>query len=340
MKAAVYDGNGGLVVRDVPRPEVGTDGVLLNVSHVGFCGSDHHMIESRNLAEGYILGHEVSGTVVEIGPDVRGVELGTRVIIRPTFCGSCPECLTGKPYMCVNDRRALGIGSMNGAFAEYVLVYPQMLIPIPHGVDSRNAALAEAFAASYHGIRCSQRTGGSALVIGGGAIGLALVRLLKVMGFGPVALSEPVESKRALAAQYGADMTVDPIETNLVLWTFEKTSGRGFDAVYECSGVPRVVQEGMNTVARGGVMCIVSIIMKDVTISPIVLNFKEIWLTGSYSNTHEENKEILDWMAQGKIDGRPLITEEVTLDELPSVYRQRIATGQAIKVMIRVGEPF
>jgi 2-desacetyl-2-hydroxyethyl bacteriochlorophyllide A dehydrogenase len=340
MKAVVYDGDGGLVVRDVPKPEVGMDGVLLKVSHVGFCGSDHHMIESRNLSEGYILGHEVSGTVAELGSEVRDVEIGARVVIRPTFCGECPECKAGKPYMCVNDRRALGIGTMNGAFAEYVLVYPQMLIPVPDGVDSRNAALAEAFSASLHGIRCSEKTGGSALVIGGGAIGLALVRLLKVMGFGPVALSEPVEAKRSLARQFGADMTVNPLENNLVLYTFEQTGGRGFDVVYECSGVAGVIQDGMNSVARGGVMCIVSMIMKDVSISPMVLNFKEIWLTGSYSNTHEENRECLKWMAQGKIDGRPLITEEVTLDELPEVYRERIATAQAIKVMIRVGESF
>ena len=127
--------------------------------------------------------------VVEAGNLARGVPEGTRVIVRPTFCGACPDCSAGRPYFCQNNRRSIGIGDLPGAFAEYIVAYPEMLIPVPAGVDSQNAALAEAFAASLHAITCSNRQGCSALVVGGGSIGLALVRLLKILEFHPIMLS-------------------------------------------------------------------------------------------------------------------------------------------------------
>ena len=335
MKAVVYDQKEKLIVQDVPMPELDPDQVLIRVCNTGFCGSDHSMIESGGLAPGYIAGHEVSGTIVETG-----LKAGTRVMIRPTYCGQCRDCSIGKPYLCRNDRRTIGIGDLPGGFAEYVKAYPGMLITVPDGVDSQNAALAEAFAASLHGIHASRAKGGSALVIGGGPIGLALIRLLKIMGFGPIALSEPVQEKRTIAESFGADVLVDPFTDNLVMRTLEDTLGIGYDTVFECSGIPSSVSQAMNCSANGGTVCIVSVIMKNIEIAPMILNFKELWLTGSYSNTHEENRQCLAWMAQGLLDGRPMISEVITLDELPAVYRERIEKGRSIKVMLQIGEEF
>ena len=340
MKAAVYDSRKKLVVQDVPMPELGANEVLIKVANTGFCGSDHSMIESGSLKDGTIIGHEVSGTVADAGSDVRDVETGSRIMIRPTYCGRCRECGLGKPYLCQVDRRTIGLGDFPGGFAEYLKVDPRMLIPIPEGVDSQNGALAETFAASLHGIRCSGKEGGSALVIGGGSIGLALVKLLKIMGFGPIALSEPVEEKRTLAISFGADAVVDPFNENLILRTMDETGGAGFDTVFECSGLGESVQTAVNAAANGGTICIVSIIMRNIEIMPVALNFKEVWLTGSYSNTHEENILCLKWMSEGKIDGRPLITDHIGLDDLPRVYRERIDTGRAIKVILKIGKEF
>jgi len=340
MKAVVYDQSKKLIVKDVPIPAVDPDQVLIKVSNTGFCGSDHSMIESGALAPGYIVGHEVSGTIVEVGKQVTGNKAGTRVMIRPTYCGVCRDCTIGKPYLCRNNRRTIGIGDLPGGFAEYVKVYPGMLITVPEGVDSQNAALAEAFAASLHGIHVSRAMGGSALVIGGGPIGLALIRLLKILGFGPIALSEPVQKKRDIAKLFGADILVDPFSDNVVMRTLEDTSGIGYETVFECSGIPASVTDAMNCCANGGTVCIVSVIMKNIEIAPMILNFKELWLTGSYSNTHEENKQCLAWMAQGILDGRPMISETITLDELPGVYRERIENGKTIKVMLRIGDEF
>ncbi len=340
MKAVVYDKEKKLVLREVPMPEPGEGEVLIRVADCGFCGSDHSIIESGSLQDGVIVGHEVSGIAVEEGGGAQRGAPENPVIIRPTWCGVCRDCRAGRPYLCQRDRRTIGLGDYPGGFAEYLKVDRRMLIPVPEGVDSQNAALAEAFAASLHGIRVSGREGGSALVIGGGAIGLALVRLLALMGFGPIVLSEPVKGKRDLACSLGAHDTIDPVEENALLKVMELTGGCGFEAVFECSGANDAVGTAIGAAANGGTVTIVSIIMHNVEIMPLALNFKEICLRGSYSNTHEENIQCLQWMAEGKLDGRPLITDVIALSDLPRVYDERIHVGKAIKVMIAIGDEF
>jgi (R,R)-butanediol dehydrogenase/meso-butanediol dehydrogenase/diacetyl reductase len=321
-------------------PQLDDEGVLVQVANTGFCGSDHSMIENGIAPDGYILGHETSGVVTDIGKNVNDCKPGTRVIIRPTYCGTCPDCKMGKPYFSSDNRRTIGVGDLPGAFAEYIKVYPQMLIPIPNGVDSRNAALAEAFAAALHGINCSRKDKGSALVIGGGPIGLAVLRLLKIIGFGPVVLSEPLAEKRVIAESFGVDGVIDPFSEDLGACVFNTTGGSGFETVFECSGIPDAIQTAMDAAARSGTVCVVSMNFGQINISPTTLNFKELWLTGSYSNTHAENIQCLQWMQAGKLDGRALITDLIALDQLHRIYAERIHPGKAIKVMLQIGDEF
>jgi threonine dehydrogenase-like Zn-dependent dehydrogenase len=340
MKAAVYYQSEGLVVEDVPIPHMEDDQILVQVVNAGFCGSDHSMLEGGGLPDGTILGHEVSGIVVDTGAEAKGPEKGTRVIVRPTYCGICRECLMGKPYLCQVNRRLIGMGDLQGAFAEYITVFPQMLIPVPEGVDSRNAAMAEPFAASLHGIKCSGKHGGSALVMGAGTIGLALIKLLKLKEFSPIVVSEPVKEKHQLARDFGADVTVNSFAQDLRQHLFESSKGIGFETVFECSGVPESVQSAMDFVAKGGTVCIISVIPNEIHILPMTLTFKEIGLTASYSNTHEENIQCLRWMAEGRLDGSPMITDLIHLEQLPQTYRDRIHTGKAIKVILKIGDEF
>ena len=340
MQAVVFRQDRGLILEEVAVPAPNPERVLVRVAHTGFCGSDQALIKSGGLADGAILGHEVSGRVAACGEQVRGVAVGQRVIVRPSHCGECRDCRSGRPYFCQVGRRTIGIGDMPGAFAEFVQVLPSMLIPVPDGVDSRNAALAEPFAAALHGIHCIGRPEGSALVVGGGPIGLALVRLLHLMAFAPIVLCEPVAAKRELGTAFGAHAVMDPFAGDTGPRVFELTAGQGFDAVYECSGVPDNVAQALDWVARGGDVCIVSLIFTAASIQPLTINFKEARLTGCYSNTHAENQLILRWMAESRLDGRPLISDRTPLERLPQIYRDRIATGRAVKVMVDIGEAF
>jgi (R,R)-butanediol dehydrogenase/meso-butanediol dehydrogenase/diacetyl reductase len=340
MKAVVFRKSSGLVYEDVPDYRVEKDEVLVRVANTGFCGSDHSLVAGGLVPDGYILGHEISGVVVEKGIAVGGPALGTRVCIRPTYCGQCASCLGGKKHLCRVHRRTAGIGDLPGGFAEYLKVYPQMLIPIPAGVDSRNAALAETFAAALHAINCTGDKTGCVLVMGGGPIGLSAVRILKILGYGPIVLFEPVKAKRDIALLYGADHVFDPREKDLDNQVMAIVPG-GFDKAFECSGVKANVDRAIGLAADGGQICIVSVIFTPLEIAaPYLINFKEVRLTASISNTHQENIQCLDWMAAGIIDAKPLISDDVPLECLPAVYRDRIDTGLAVKVLLQIGDEF
>ena len=340
MKAVVFRKGRGLVYEDVPDYRVEADDVLVRVANTGFCGSDHSLVAGGLVPDGYILGHEISGVVVEKGTAADGPPAGTKVCIRPTYCGHCVNCLIGKQHLCRVHRRTAGIGDLPGGFAEYVKVYPQMLIPVPARVDSRNAALAETFAAALHAINCTGDKPGSALVIGGGPIGLSVVRILKILGYGPIVLFEPVKAKRDIALLYGADHVFDPREKDVDQQVMAIIPG-GFDKSFECSGVKTNVDRAIGLAADGGQVCIVSVIFTPLEIAaPYLINFKEVHLTASISNTHQENIQCLDWMAAGILDARPLISDLEPLERLPAVYRERIDTGLAVKVLLRIGEEF
>jgi threonine dehydrogenase-like Zn-dependent dehydrogenase len=151
MKAVLYRRSAGLVFEEVPKPEFGANEVLIRVANTGFCGSDHSLVESGLVPDGYILGHETSGVIEAFGKEVKNLNVGSRVMIRPTFCGKCRHCLAQNPHLCIQNRRTIGVGDLPGGFAEYVKIFPQMVIPIPDGVDSQSAALTETFASALPG---------------------------------------------------------------------------------------------------------------------------------------------------------------------------------------------
>ncbi len=340
MKAVVFRKDRGLVCEDVPDCQLTPDEVLVRVANTGFCGSDHSLVAGGLVPDGYILGHEISGVVVGKGAKAEGHPVGTRVCIRPTYCGQCVNCVNGKQHLCRINRRTAGIGDLPGGFAEYIKVYPQMLIPIPEGVDSRNAALAETFASALHAIHCTDSKVSSALVMGGGPIGLSAVRLLKILGYNPIVLFEPVKEKREIALLYGADHAFDPREKDVDQQIMTLVPG-GFHKTFECSGVKANVDCAIRLAADGGQVCIVSVIFTPLTITaPFLINFKEVRLTASISNTHQENIQCLKWMAAGILDAKSLISDCEPLERLPVVYRERIDTGLAIKVMLTIGEEF
>jgi (R,R)-butanediol dehydrogenase / meso-butanediol dehydrogenase / diacetyl reductase len=285
------------------------------------------------MPDGTILGHEISAVLVEKGAEADGPPLGTKVCIRPTYCGKCANCLRGRPHLCRVHRRTTGLGDLPGGFAEYVKVFPQRLIPIPEGVDSRNAALAGTFASAWHAINCTGSETGSALVMGGGPIGPSAVRILKILGCQPVVLFEPIKEKRDIALGYGADRVFDPGEKDLNLQVRSMVEG-GFDKIFECSGVMANVGRAVHLAADCGQICIVSVLFKPLDLpDPYLINFKEVKPTASISNTHTENIQCLTWMAAGQVDARPLISDLTPLAKLPEVYRERIDTGLAVKVL-------
>ena len=198
MKALVYDGVETLGFRDVPDPVVADGEHLIRVEAVGICGSDMHAYlghDARRPAP-LILGHEAAGTIVG------GAHDGMRVTVNPLVtCMACPACEAGRENLCPN-RQIISMQPREGAFAQYITMPMRNLVEVPAEVELAKAALAEPLAVSWHAVRLAiealdpsmPRT---ALVIGGGAIGLAAALALPAMGIEDVTMVEPNAARRA-----------------------------------------------------------------------------------------------------------------------------------------------
>ena len=197
MKALVYDGNETLGFRDVPDPVPAAGEHLIKVEAVGICGSDMHAYlghDARRPAP-LILGHEAAGTIVG------GPRDGGRVTVNPLVtCGTCPACTSGRENLCPT-RQIISMQPREGAFAQFLAMPETNLVEVPDDIPLSKAALAEPLAVSWHAARLAlealhPQTDRRALVIGGGAIGLAAALALQAMGVADVTIVEPNSSRR------------------------------------------------------------------------------------------------------------------------------------------------
>jgi threonine dehydrogenase-like Zn-dependent dehydrogenase len=198
MKALIYDGVQTLNYRDVADPTPGLGDALVRVDAVGICGSDMHAYlghDARRPAP-LILGHEAAGVIMGGDRD------GTRVTINPlVHCGTCPACMTGRENLCP-DRQIISLPPREGAFAQFIAMPSANLVPVPNGISLDHAALAEPLAVSWHAIRLglaaldpgAERR---ALVLGGGAIGLAAALAFVAQELEDVTIIEPNAGRRA-----------------------------------------------------------------------------------------------------------------------------------------------
>ena len=202
MKALVYDGVETLNYRDMPDPVAGSDTHLIKIEAVGICGSDMHAYlghDARRPAP-LILGHEAAGTIVG------GAQDGRRVTVNPLVnCGTCAACKAGRENICP-ERQIISMPPREGAFAQYVAMPDSNLVTVPDAIPMDKAALAEPLAVSWHTARLALEAlhpsmERRALVIGGGAIGLAAALALKAMGARDVTIAEPNDARRAFLAE-------------------------------------------------------------------------------------------------------------------------------------------
>ncbi|MEM7528304.1 MAG: alcohol dehydrogenase catalytic domain-containing protein [Pseudomonadota bacterium] len=198
MKALVYEGIETLAFKDAPDPAPADGELLIKVAAVGVCGSDMHAYlghDARRPAP-LILGHEAAGTIVG------GARDGERVTVNPLVtCGDCPACRSGRENLCPK-RQIISMPPREGAFAQYISMPPTNLVRVPEDVTLEKAALAEPLAVSWHTARLALEAlhpadERKALILGGGAIGLAAALALKAMGVSDVTIVEPNDERRA-----------------------------------------------------------------------------------------------------------------------------------------------
>lgn len=257
MQAIVLNGLDDLAVADVPEQEVGPSDVKVKVAYNGICGSDKHIVDGNlGAASTYpiIMGHEMSGTIVELGEKakIRGLKAGDRIAGSPSYyCGACDMCRSGKESFCEQFLSHIPPGSM----AEYVVWNEQQIYKLPEGMPMDEGAFLEPVSAAMRGIENANiKLGGTVAILGMGPIGLIQVQLARLGGASKILVSDVVPEKLELAKQFGADVAVNANEDSALDVGMEVTEDAGFDSVIDATGIPAVVEEGFYMVSRGGTL--------------------------------------------------------------------------------------
>jgi 2-desacetyl-2-hydroxyethyl bacteriochlorophyllide A dehydrogenase len=338
MKAVVCRSPGDLVLEDRPAPGAPPPGwARIAVSHVGICGTDYHIFEGKHpfLAYPRIMGHEVSGTIVDKG---EGVELsaGETVIINPYLaCGKCIACRQGKPNCCVRIE-VLGV-HRDGAMCEEILVPAQNLYPA-YGLSLADAAAVEFLAIGAHAVRRAQASPGArALVIGAGPIGLGTALFARIAGL-DVNLLDMSSERLDFAESALGFVTLDGSRHSAADLVRGATDGEGFDVVFDATGNTQSVQSAFAHVAHGGTLVLVSVVKDDIVFSDPEFHKREMTLIGSRNALSADFDHVASSMRNGAVPMAKLVTHRTTLARTPlDLARWAHEKSGLIKAVIEVG---
>ena len=325
-------GEARVVERPEPSPDVGE--ALVRVAYVGLCGTDLGTFTGKNPLVTYprVIGHEISGTVVDLAADVDRSWLDRRVAINPyKHCGLCSACQIGRPNACRRNE-TLGV-QREGALAELVAVPVERLVPSSRlSLDA--LALVEPFSIGMHAV---VRTGVTArdtvLVIGCGGVGTGAVAAASARGARVIGLDVDA-GKRALARAFGATDTVDATAADAGDQIRALTGGEGPSVAIEAAGLPATYQFALDIVASGGRIGCLGWLKGAVPLEARLIVFKEVTMFGS-RNATDELAAVVQMFESGRIDPMRVVTDRVRIDDAPAVMaRWAHAPGGVGKILV------
>ncbi|UCE87022.1 MAG: alcohol dehydrogenase catalytic domain-containing protein, partial [Deltaproteobacteria bacterium] len=323
MRAAVFHEPGQpLSIEEVPDPAPGPGDLVLRVRGCGICGSDLHIADLPGaLPAGSVMGHEFSGEVAEVGAAVRGrFRAGERVCALPFIaCGTCEHCLSGDGIRCP-EIHATGLGPIPGAYAEYVRVSAVETLRLPESVGFREGATVEPLAVGLHAVNEARlEPGEDVLVVGAGPIGLATTLWARFRGARHVIVSERVPSRLALAAAFGATDAIDASQQE-VPRAFETAAGKGPDVIFECVGLPGLIQQCIAMATPRSRIVVAGVCMQPDTLIPGMAVVKGLSLRFVLGYRRQDFALTLDMLAAERIRSAPMITDTVALDGFVAAF--------------------
>ena len=333
MKALFLEDVGKLALRDIEKPVPKADELLIRIEACGICGTDRHLFLGEFPSKPPVTpGHEFVGVIEAVGRDVTDFEPGMRVTGDPNIaCGHCAECQRGRVNLCAN-LQAIGI-HRNGGFADYAVLPHKQAHLLPSSLNPLHGAFCEPLACCLHGVDLAKlKAGSSAIIIGGGVIGLLVVQLARLAGATDVVLITRNVEKRQLSEKLGATATLDPSSGGDVVEQVTGSSGLlpgGADVVFECAGLRQTVEEAPFLARRGGMAIILGVLPQGekAEIEPFDLLFREVALVTSFLNpfTHRRAAELI---ASGMIVVKPLISRTIGLEEAAGVISNPAIAGE------------
>lgn len=342
MKAAILKAPGHLMLDEVATPLCPDGGIVVKTQACSICSTDVKMFQRGHRDANYprILGHEVTGVVVESHTQGDMFQAGDRVQIYPGICcGHCPACRRGIDNQCEH----IGIIGFNhdGGFAEFLVVPPQSVAGdgvnlIPEGVSYEEAALTEPLASCLNGQQLAGVTeGDTVLILGAGPIGLLHAMLARVRGASRVLVAERLPSRLSMAGMADIDQKIDINRESTEAVVKEETGGRGVDVILvACSGA--MVSSLPELLAPRGRLCLFSGLPPETAQIPLdtnLIHYKELTIVGAYGSTAAQNSAALRLIASGKVPVAWLITKRLPLGEIEEGM-EYVANREGLKAVI------
>ena len=333
-RAAIMYGTHDIRLEEVPVPEPGPKEVLVEIGAVGVCGSDVHYYEEGRIGsfvveEPLILGHESMGTIVALGEEVTKHEVGERVTLEPGIPdGTCRECRAGRYNLCPNVQ-FFATPPVNGAFANYVNIHEDFAFTLPDNLSDNAGALMEPLSVGIWSCRKAKvEAGDHVLVTGAGPIGLLAMQVALAQGATEVTITDVAPERLAMAEKTGATRTINVSEEPL------SEAGVEVDALIECSGNERALNDGIRCIWPAGTAVVVGMGPGEQSSIPLALiQNKEIWLTGTfrYANTYPAAIELA---ATGKVDLDAIVTGYYGLEETEEALQASRKDPGNVKPMV------
>jgi L-iditol 2-dehydrogenase len=340
MNALVLTEYNHLEAQDVPGPQIAADEVLVAVKACGICGSDVHGMDGSTgrRRPPIIMGHEASGVITQVGPEVQGWAAGDRVTFDSTiYCRKCRFCSAGQINLCDN-RRVLGVSCdeyrRDGAFAERVAVPQHILYRLPDALSFHRAATVEPLSIAVHAVgRTPIRLGETAVVVGAGMIGLLAVQVLRAAGCARVYAVDIDRGRLQRARRLGADETFQAGQVDVPAEIQKRTAGHGADVAVEAVGLTPTVQTAVACLRKGGHLTLVGNFAPKIDLPLQAVVTRELTLAGSCAS-RGEYPACLEMLARGAVDVDSLTSAVAPLDEGPAWFARLYKGNEGLMKVI------
>ena len=325
MKALVKNiSEKGIWLKDVPKPKINTNDVMIKITHTAICGTDLHIYKwddwaKKTIKTPLIIGHEFCGVICEIGAGVKNLKVGDRVSGEGHLtCGNCRNCRAGKKHLC---HKTIGIGvHRDGAFAEYLSLPESNVWPIHNDISSEIASFFDPLGNAVHTALSFDITGEDVLITGAGPIGLMCVAICKYSGAKNIVITDINDYRLAIASELGASKTIN-IKNDSIDNHFEELGIKyGFDVGLEVSGNPKAFNSMLTNMYHGGSIALLGILPNNTKIDWDDVIFKGLRIKGIYGREMYETWHKMVQILRGGLNVKKILTHTFSVTDYQEAF--------------------
>ncbi|MFB0535029.1 MAG: zinc-binding dehydrogenase [Anaerolineae bacterium] len=338
MKQAVMTEPGRIEYREVDKPTLQDNEVVIQTRRIGVCGSDIHVFHGLHPYTSYpvVQGHEVSGIVAEVGSQVEGLAPGDKVTFTPQVtCGKCYACTHGMYHIC-ESLKVMGFQT-GGAAQEYVAIDADKVLKVPENVTLDQAAMVEPISVAVRALSRAGEDiqGKNVLVLGAGTIGNLVAQVAKAYGAKAVMITDLSDYKLDKAKECGIDFVVSPDKEDLSEAILRDCGPDRADLILECVGVQETVTQAIENARKGTTIVVVGVFSEKLEVDLGLVQDRELSLVGTLMYQKQDYQRAIELVASGRLSLDAMITHRFPFEQYLDAYQTiEEAKDNIMKVMI------